>query len=61
MEMNDRSGEPRSDEDLIEARKAIIKELISLKNVTPILIHYPTIIDGLKELLERRKNDRSEV
>jgi len=61
MEMIDRTGEPRRDEELIEAKDAIVKELISLKNVSPILIHYPTIIDGLKELLERRKNDRSEV
>ena len=56
--MIDRSGEPRSDEDLIEAKDAIVKELISLKNVSSILLYYPTIIDGLKELLERRKNDR---
>lgn len=61
MEMIDRNGEPRSDEDLIEAKDAIVKELISLKNVSSILLYYPTIIDGLKELLERRKNDRSEV
>lgn len=61
MEMIDRTGEPRRDEELIEAKDAIVKELISLKNVSPILIHYPTIIDGLKELLERRKNDRSEI
>ena len=59
--MIDRTGEPRRDEELIEAKDAIVKELISLKNVSPILIHYPTIIDGLKELLERRKNDRSEI
>jgi len=61
MEMIDRTGEPRRDEELIEAKDAIVKELISLKNVSPILIHYPTIIEAIEELLERRKNDRSEV
>ncbi len=61
MEMIDKSGEPRRDEELIEARNAIAKELISLKNFGPILLYYTTIIEALDELLERRKNDRSGV
>jgi hypothetical protein len=58
MEIIDRSGEPRRDEELIEARNAIAKELISMKNFGPILLYYPTIIEAIEELLERRKNDR---
>jgi len=53
----DKTGEPRSDKDLIEAKKAIEQELISMKNFGPVLIFYPTIIDAIKELLERRKNE----
>jgi len=53
----DKTGEPRSDSDLIEAKDAIVKELISMKNFGPILIYYPTIIDAINELLERRKTD----
>ena len=61
MEMIDRTGEPRSDKELIEARNAITKELISLKNFGPILLYYTTIIEAIDELLERRKNDGSGV
>jgi len=53
----DKTGEPRSKEDLIEAREAIKKDLIDLKNITPILIYYPTIIEAINELIERRKGD----
>ena len=53
----DKTGEPRSDQDLIEARIAIEKELISMKNFGPILVYYPTIIEAINELIERRKNE----
>jgi hypothetical protein len=49
------SGRPRSDKDIIEARNAVVKSLINLKDVSPILVHYPTIIEALNELLDRRK------
>jgi hypothetical protein len=57
MVMIDTTGEPRRDKELVEARKAIERELISLKNFDPILVYYPTIIDALNELLERRSKD----
>ena len=53
----DKTGEPRSDADLIEARTAIEKELINMKNFGPILIYYPTIIEAINELLKRRKEE----
>lgn len=57
MEIADLTGQPRSNEDIIEAIEAIKRELVSLKNFSPILIYYPTIIEALNELLERRKVD----
>ena len=56
--MEDISDQPRRDNELIEAREAIKKELISLKNINPILVYYPTILNAIDELLERRKNER---
>jgi len=57
MSFTDMTGELRSDEELKDALQAINKELISA-SMNPIMLHYPTILDALKELLERRKNDR---
>ena len=57
MEIVDKTGEDRSNEDLIEAKKAIEQELINIKNFGPILLYYPTIISAINELLERRKNE----
>jgi len=54
----DKTGRPRSDSDLIEARMAIENELVSMKNFGPILIYYPTIIEAINELLIRRKNEK---
>jgi len=54
----DKTGGPRSDSDLIEARMAIENELVSMKNFGPILIYYPTIIEAINELLIRRKNEK---
>jgi len=61
MEMVDRTGQPRRDDELIEAREAIKKELISMKNFGPILIYYPTIINAIDELLERRSKDDNNI
>ncbi|MHA1872625.1 MAG: hypothetical protein ACTSVB_00815 [Candidatus Heimdallarchaeaceae archaeon] len=55
VDIVDKTGQPRSDDDLIEARTALEKELISMKNFGPILIYYPTIIEAINELLKRRK------
>jgi len=59
MEIIDRTGQPRRENELIEAKEAIQKELISLKNLSPILVYYPTIINAIDELLERRNKDDS--
>jgi len=47
----------RTDEELKEAKKAIEKELISVDNMNPIQVFYPTIIDVIKELMARRANE----
>jgi len=61
MEMIDRTGEPRRNDELIEAREAIKKELITLTNISSILVYYPTIINAIDELLERRKKDGNDI
>ena len=55
--MEDKTGQPRRDSELIEARTALEKEIVSMKNFGPILIFYPTIIEALNELLRRRSED----
>jgi len=57
MEIVDRTGLPRRDNELIEAREAIKKQLITLRNMDPIMVYYPTIINALNELLERRSKE----
>ena len=49
----DKSGQPRSDEDIQEAIDAITNDLIKGKP-RPIMVVYPIILEGLKELLARR-------
>ena len=61
MEMIDRTGEPRRNDELIEAREAIKKELITLTNISSILVYYPTIINAIDELLERRSKDGNDI
>jgi len=56
MNMVDKTGQPRSDDELIEARIALEKKLISMKNFDPLIIFYPTIIEAINELLKRRKD-----
>jgi hypothetical protein len=50
-------GDARTEKDLLEAKKAMVDELISMKNFGPMLIYYPTLIEAVDELLERRKNE----
>jgi len=54
MDIIDTSSELRSDEDLIEARIAIQTELIK-GQPNPVKLYYPIIIEGLNELIRRRK------
>ena len=51
--MIDCSGQPRSDEDILEAIKMLMNEIV-VGSPKPIFVIYPTIINGLQELLERR-------
>jgi len=57
--IEDKTGQPRSEQELIEARDVISKQLINPFEFDPILVQYPTIIDAINELLERRKNEKS--
>lgn len=59
MEMVDRSGQPRRDEELLEARQAFVSEMI--KGFTDpafahLYIFFPTIVNALDELLELRRS-----
>ncbi len=55
MEVVDKSGQPRCDEEIEEAKKAIDKELVSGSIIIPLMIHFPAIIEALEELLLMRK------
>ena len=57
MTLVDKTGQPRSDKDLFEARSAIQKELIKVGNLDPIQVYYPTIIEAITELMRRRRED----
>ena len=50
----DKTGEPRSDEELQDAKIALKNDLV-LSKLTPIMIHYTTILDAIDELLTFRK------
>jgi len=52
----DKTGEPRSNEEIAEAIQAVRKELVGGKPAS-IMVYYMTISDGLTELLARRKQD----
>ena len=60
----DRSGEPRSMQELELARDAVQKGLITFTNFSPLFIHFTVILDALNELiamrklLEQRKNEK---
>ena len=55
IEMNDQSGQPRSNQDLIDARDMIKKELIAGKIIPHMTIHFPVIIEAINELIISRK------
>jgi hypothetical protein len=52
----DKTGQPRTDQEIIDAINALKKDLIN--NVNPILIYYPIILESLNELLYYRKKIR---
>lgn len=59
--MKDTSNEPRSDADIIEAKKVITKKFISMaggnipKDDIQLMMTYPVVIEALDELLHIRK------
>jgi len=57
LEQIDKTGEPRTNRELPEACDALKKGFLDIKNFTPIILHYPCIIDAIHELLRRRLKD----
>ena len=55
MEIVDKTGEPRTDDEIREAIEFLKREIVT--ELSPRLVFYPTILDALKELLARRKVD----
>jgi len=53
VEIVDRTGEPRSNEDIVEAIEAIKRELVK-GQINPVMVFYPIVLDALVELLHRR-------
>ena len=53
MAIVDKSGEPRSNQDIGEAIDAIKNRLVK-GPIDSVMVFYPTIIDALVELLQRR-------
>ncbi len=51
----DKTGEPRSIEELKEAQEAIHKALVRFDITSPLTIHLTVIKDALKELIEIRE------
>lgn len=56
MEFIDNTGKPRSNQDIIETINALKKEMIT-GQINPIIVFFPTILNALEELLERRKEN----
>ena len=52
----DTSGKPRRIDELEQARDAVTRYLIGPK-LDPIMVFYPTIIEAINELIERRIKD----
>jgi hypothetical protein len=59
MEIRDRSGEPRTKEEIVEAIMATERATVrDIMNIPPYLgVHLGTIRDALIELLGRREKD----
>ena len=55
VDVIDKTGEPRSEQEILEAKEAIMKQLIQ-GPLAPIQIHFPVILDAFDELLQRRKS-----
>ena len=55
MELIDKTGQPRSNEDLLEAIKVIRKRMITMTTDPELFVMFPTILNALEELLILRK------
>lgn len=61
MEMMDRSGEPRPDDQVEAALQAVKEKVVREPTKDPVMtIHYITIMDALEELLAIRRARRNE-
>ena len=59
MDIVDKTGQPRSDEDVQDALDAVNQIMVKQPMVLPLFtVHAGIIRDCLKELQERRKRDR---
>ncbi len=58
METTDKTGQPRTDNDINEAISALRRYMI-VEELKPIAVFYPTIIESLNELLDLRKKHNS--
>ena len=57
----DKSGTPRSDEEVLEAIRAVEKAFPDLWKLPPdLFIHFPTIREALIELMIRRRKSGTE-
>jgi hypothetical protein len=56
IEMIDKSGMPRSIQEISEASAAIKKAFVKFEGPPSLMIHYTTIIEALDELLNLRKS-----
>jgi hypothetical protein len=54
LEFHDRTEQPRSNDELLAALKAIQQDFVQSEH-TPIKIHYTVIMDALAELIEIRR------
>ena len=61
IEMEDKTGQPRSEQDLIEAQNMIKKKFISIAaskmkvDIIQEILHFPVIIEAIDELIALRK------
>ena len=57
----DKSRKPRTVEEIVEARQAIVEALVKINGPPQLLVFFPTIKDALDELLHIRKRITEEL
>jgi hypothetical protein len=58
IDMQDKSGQPRREQELIEAQLMIKKEVIGGKIIPHMMIHYPVIIEAIDEVIITRRESK---